>query len=201
MQKSRCLKIHAFRQQKNHDNTTTWSHSSGVIPYWKGDSGPPLLKEYYEIINEAHRLSGFFPTDAIFFYRNAFIRDVTHWCSKNLKCLKTVKKNPFAYTFVHEKVTEKTWIQVKTWRVTSLKWHIFNIELKICSCCYDNDWIWICERNPLFFFLSQVPSVPITRCCAPIARHRGLAGALIWCIPNKLISSTPFSIHIRKAND
>ena len=35
------------------------------------------------------------------------IRDVTHCCSKNLKCLKNVKKTPFAYTFVHETVTEK----------------------------------------------------------------------------------------------
>ena len=34
---------------------------------------------------------------------------------------KCEKKPPFAYTFVHETVTEKTWIQVKTWRVTSLK--------------------------------------------------------------------------------
>ena len=51
-------------------------------------------------------------------------RDVTHCCSKNLKCLKNLKKHLFAYTFVHETVTEKTWIQVKTWRITSL----FNIS-------------------------------------------------------------------------
>ena len=32
-----------------------------------------LLKEYYEIVDEARPLSGFFYTHADFFYRNAFL--------------------------------------------------------------------------------------------------------------------------------
>ena len=32
-----------------------------------------ILKEYYDIVNEARHLSGFFPTHADLFYRNAFI--------------------------------------------------------------------------------------------------------------------------------
>ena len=34
---------------------------------------PAALKEYCEIVNEARPLSGFFPTDADLFYRNAFL--------------------------------------------------------------------------------------------------------------------------------
>ena len=33
------------------------------------------LKEYYEIVDEARPLSGFVPTHADFFYRNAFQSD------------------------------------------------------------------------------------------------------------------------------
>ena len=32
-----------------------------------------MLKEYYEIVDEARPLSGFFPTHADFFYENAFL--------------------------------------------------------------------------------------------------------------------------------
>ena len=32
-----------------------------------------LLKEYYEIVDEARPLSGYIPTHADFFYRNAFL--------------------------------------------------------------------------------------------------------------------------------
>ena len=35
--------------------------------------GRNRLKEYYEIVDEARPLSGFFPTHADFFYRNAFL--------------------------------------------------------------------------------------------------------------------------------
>ena len=34
-----------------------------------------FLKEYYEIVDEAHPLSGFFPTHADFFYGNAFLHE------------------------------------------------------------------------------------------------------------------------------
>ena len=49
------------------------------------------------------------------------IRDATHCCSKDLKCLKNVKKETtFVYTFVHETVFENSWIQVNTWNMASL---------------------------------------------------------------------------------